>query len=110
MRKESMSDYESISGQEMYQIMKDLCEFGYRRAGTPIAIKAENYIYQKLKEAKLPEVKLDEFKFTRWWAEKQELRLIADGTPSIPSDQIIETFPVHLSGFTDPEGVIAEMV
>ncbi len=110
MRKESMSDYESISGAEMYQIMKELCEFGYRQAGTPIAVKSENYIYQKLKKAKLPEVKLDEFKFTRWWAEKQELKLIAEGTPSIPSDQIIETFPVHLSGFTDPEGVVAEMV
>ncbi len=105
-----MSNYENISGAEMYQIMKELCEFGYRRAGTQIAIEAENYIYNKLKEAKLPDVKLDPFKFTRWWAEKQELKLIAKGTPSIPSDQVIETFPVHLSGSTAPEGVEGEMV
>ena len=105
-----MPNYESISGTEMYQIMKEICEFGYRRAGTPIAIEAEKYIYQKLKDAKLPDVKLDEFQFTRWWAEKYELKLISERTPSIPADQIIETFPVHLSGFTEPEGVVAEMV
>ncbi len=105
-----MPNYESISGTEIYQIMKEICDFGYRRAGTPIAVEAEKYIYQKLKEAKLPDVKLDEFQFTRWWAEKYELKLISERTPSIPADQIIETFPVHLSGFTEPEGVVAEMV
>ena len=105
-----MSNYKTISGQLMYNIMKEICEFGYRRAGTQIARDVEKYIYDKLIEAKIPEVKADEFQFTRWWAEKHELRLIAEGTPSIPSDQIIETFPVHLSGFTEPEGLVAEMI
>jgi hypothetical protein len=105
-----MLDYENISGREMYQIMRELCEFGFRRAGTPIAIEAEKYIYQKLKDAQLPDVKLKEFHFTRWWGEKQELKLIAEGTPSLPSDQVIKTFPVHLTGSTGPEGVVTEMV
>lgn len=106
-----MYDLETISGQNMYQIMKEICDFGYRRAGTQIARDVEKYIYNKLiDEAKIPEVKLDEFQFTRWRADKHELRLIAEGTPLISSDQIIETFPVHLSGFTNPEGIIAEMI
>lgn len=105
-----MTDFENISGQEIYQNVIEICEFGFRRAGTPIAIKAEKYVYQKLNEAKLPDVKLEEFKFTRWWAEKHELKIVAKGTHSVPSDQIIETVPFHLSGFTEPEGIVAEMV
>jgi hypothetical protein len=105
-----MSNYNSISGKRMYNNMKEICEFGFRTAGTQIARDVEKYVYDKLKEAEIPQVKANEFQFTRWWAEKHELRLLAEGTPLIPSDQIIETFPVHLSGFTDPEGLVAEMV
>ncbi|MGQ9721608.1 MAG: M28 family peptidase [Candidatus Jordarchaeum sp.] len=99
-----------ISGQELYKIVKELCEFGYRRAGTPAAEKAEKYIYQKLEEAGLPEVKLETFNFTRWWAEKHELTIISKDTISVPSDQNIETFPIWFSGSTRPGGITAEMV
>ncbi|MEX2725311.1 MAG: M28 family peptidase [Candidatus Freyarchaeota archaeon] len=99
-----------ISGQELYQTMKDLCDFGYRIAGTPPAEKAEKYIYQKLKEAGLPQVELKPFSFTRWWSDRHELKIIAKETPGIPSDQSIETFPVYFSGSTNPEGVTTQMV
>ncbi len=100
----------TITGQEMHQIVNDLCDFGYRRAGTPAADKAEKYIYQKLKEAGLPEVNLESFNFTRWWAEKHELTIISKGTKGVPSDQTVETFPIWFSGSTKPEGITAEMV
>jgi hypothetical protein len=99
-----------ISGQELYQTMKDLCDFGYRIAGTPPAQKAEKYIYQKLKEAGLPQVDLKPFSFTRWWSDRHELKIIAEETPGIPSDQTLETFPVYFSGSTNPEGITAQMV
>jgi hypothetical protein len=105
-----MNEYNNISGPDMYSTMKTICEFGYRRAGTPTAIKVEKFIYEKLKETGLTDVKLDEYEFTRWAFEKHELKIIAEGTPLVPSDQVIETFPVFWSGFTDPEGIIAEMV
>ena len=105
-----MGDLGSINGKELYQMTKELCDFGYRRAGTPNAINAEKYIYQKLKDVGVPDVKLEEFKFPRWWAEKHELTVLAEGTPLVPSDQAIETFPYFLSGSTSSEGILAEMV
>ncbi|MFB0562805.1 MAG: M28 family peptidase [Candidatus Lokiarchaeia archaeon] len=104
------SDSIKVSGQELYQIMRELCEFGYRRSGTPAAEKAEKYIYQKFKEAGLPEVDSKSFSFTHWWAEKYELNILSKGTPGVPSDQSIETFPIYFSSSTKPEGITAEMV
>ena len=45
-----MSEFKSLKGEEIYQILKDLCEFGYRRIGTPEAINAEKFIHDKLIE------------------------------------------------------------
>ncbi len=104
------SDATDISGEEMFRIVNDLCGFGYRRAGTPAADKAEQYIFQKLKESGLPEVRLEPFSFTRWWVDEHELTILSKGTPLIPSDQIIETFPVWFSGSTKPDGMTAEVV
>nr|MDO8091297.1 M28 family peptidase [Candidatus Sigynarchaeota archaeon] len=100
----------AISGQEMYQIVEDLCGFGYRIAGTLAAEKAEGYIYKKLKDAGLQEVNLEPFSFNRWWVEKHELIVLAKDNPAVPSDQTVETFPVYFSGSTEPKGITAEMV
>lgn len=47
----SKEDKINLNGEGMLRIINDLCAFGYRRAGTPPAGKAEKYIYDKLKEA-----------------------------------------------------------
>jgi len=99
-----------VSGEELYQVVKDLCTFGYRRAGTQPAKEAEKYIYNKLKDVGLPEVRLEPFTFTRWWAEKYELKVLSSGTPRVPSDQQIDSFPVWFSGSTGPDGIDAEVV
>ncbi len=110
MEIDAMNEMEDINGEEIYQIMKEICDFGFRRAGTPNAIDAEKYIYEKFKEVGLSDTKLEEFKFPRWWAEKHELTILAEGTPLVPLDQTIETFPVYLSGYTAPEGINADVV
>ena len=105
-----MNDIEAIKGQEIYEIMKKITEFGYRRAGTPPAIETEKFIAEKLKEAGIPEVKLEEFNFPRWNVAKNELTIIGNKTSLVNSDQIIETFPYFLSGSTDKNGIVTEMV
>ncbi|MGQ9720602.1 MAG: M28 family peptidase [Candidatus Jordarchaeum sp.] len=99
-----------VSGEEMFRIVNDLCNFGYRRAGMPAAAKAEDYIFQKFREVGLPDVQSVPFSFNRWWVDRHELTVISSGTPLIPSDQKIETFPVWFSGSTGAEGITAELV
>ncbi len=99
-----------VDGEEMLQIVKDLCNFGFRRSGTPPADKAEKYIYDKLRQVGLEDVQFEKIDFTRWWSEKHELKIIADETPGVSEDQIIETFPAWFSGSTSPEGITAEVV
>ncbi|TFG28142.1 MAG: M28 family peptidase [Promethearchaeota archaeon] len=99
-----------FKGEEMLQIVKDLCDFGFRRSGTPPADKAEQYIYNKLKEVGLNDVKFEKIDFTRWWAEKHELIIISEKTPGVSEDQTIKTFPAWFSESTPPEGITAEVV
>lgn len=99
-----------LKGEEMLQIVKDLCDFGFRRAGTPPADKAEKYIYNKLKEVGLEDVRFEKIDFTRWWAEKHELIVISEKTPGVLEDHTIEAFPAWFSGGTPPEGITAEVV
>ncbi|MHA1467106.1 MAG: hypothetical protein ACTSP6_03390 [Promethearchaeota archaeon] len=99
-----------FSGAEMLQIVEDLCNFGYRRSGTPPADNAERYIYNKLKEVGLEDVKLEQLDFTRWWPESHELKIIAERTPGVSESQVIETFPAWFSGSTPQEGITAEVV
>ncbi len=99
-----------INGREIYNHMKNLCDFGYRRAGTKPALQAEEYIFQELKNIGLSDVQKEEFKFRRWWAEDYKLKILSENIPSISNDQIIESFPVWLSGSTEPEGITAELV
>ncbi|MHA1726619.1 MAG: M28 family peptidase [Promethearchaeota archaeon] len=99
-----------IKGEELYQIAKDLCNFGYRRAGTAPAHQAEDYIFDKLKEAGLEEVKKEPVHFMRWFAEKHELMVLASGTPAISEDHVITTFPSWWSSSTPPEGIEDEVV
>ena len=105
-----MNNINSINGNEIYQIMQDLCNFGYRRAGTENAIRAEKYIYEKFKEIKGLEVEFEEFTFPRWNPVNYELCVIADKTPLVPRNQVIETVPYFLSGSTGPKGIMAEVV
>ncbi len=99
-----------FNGQEMLDIVRNLCEFGYRRAGTPPADKAELYLYDKLKETGLPDVKLEEINYTRWWPEKYELTILSEHTPGVSKDQVIETFPAWFSDSTPKEGFVAEVI
>lgn len=99
-----------VNGEEMLQFVKDLCNFGFRRSGTPPADKAEKYIYDKLKEVGLEDVQFEKLDFTRWWPEKHELTILSEKTPGVSEDQIIETFPAWFSGSTPPEGITAEVV
>ncbi|MFX0136604.1 MAG: M28 family peptidase, partial [Candidatus Hodarchaeota archaeon] len=98
-----------IKGKDIFQIVKNLCNFGYRRSGTPPADKAEMYIYEKLKEVGLKNVKLEKINFERWWSEKHELTIISENTPGVAEDQEIRTFPSWYCGSTPPEGIIAEV-
>ncbi len=99
-----------FNGVEMLQIVEDLCNFGYRRSGTPPADKAEKYIYDKLKESGIDDVVFETLNFTRWWPEKHELTIISEETPGVSEDQVIETFPAWFSGSTPKEGITAEVV
>lgn len=98
-----------VSGKELYQVVKDLCGFGYRRAGTPSAERAERFIYEKLRGAGLPEVVLEPFTFKRWWVERHELTVLSSGTPGASSDHSVDAFPVWFSGSTGSEGVTGEV-
>ncbi len=98
-----------IKGEDIFQIVKDLCNFGFRRAGTPPADKAERYIYEKLREVGLEDVKFEKVNFTRWWSERHELTIISENTPGVTEDQNIKTFPSWFSVSTPPEGIIAEV-
>jgi hypothetical protein len=99
-----------IDGEEMLKIVKDLCDFGFRRSGTPPADKAEKYIYDKLKEVGIEDVKFEPIDFTRWWAEKHELTIISEKTPGVSEDQTIESFPGWFSASTPLEGITTEVV
>jgi len=105
---ESQTNLE-IKGEDIFQIVKDLCNFGFRRAGTPPADNAERYIYEKLKEAGVEDVELEKVNFTRWWSERHELTIISENTPGVAENQNIETFPSWYSVSTPPEGIIAEV-
>jgi hypothetical protein len=106
MENQAMLD---IKGEDIYQIIKEICSYGFRRAGTPPADKAERYIYEKLKEAGLEDVKLEKVGFTRWWSEKHELSIISEDTPGVTEDHNIKVFPSWYSASTPPEGIIAEV-
>jgi len=98
-----------IKGEEILQIVKDICNFGFRRAGTPPAHKAEMYIYEKMKEVGVDDVKLENVDFTRWWSERHELTIISKNTPGVTEDQKIKTFPSWWCVSTPPEGIDAEV-
>lgn len=98
-----------IKGEEIFQIVKDICNFGFRRAGTPPAHKAEMYIYEKLKEVGVDDVRLENVDFTRWWSERHELTIISEKTPGVTEDQRIKTFPSWWCVSTPPEGITAEV-
>ena len=98
-----------IKGEDIFQIVKDICNFGFRRAGTPPANNAEMYIYEKLKEVGVDDVKLEKVEFTRWWAENHELTIISEKTPGVAEDQTLNTFPSWWSVSTPPEGITAEV-
>ena len=83
----------NINGEEIYQILKDICKFGYRRIGTPEALNAEKYIQQKLIEVGIPDTKLEEFEFPKWTPNKFELTILSEKTPLITSNIVIDTFP-----------------
>jgi len=99
-----------INGNEIYEYMKTLCEFGYRRAGTEPAIQAEKYISQQLNAVGVPEVEMEEHKFLRWWADKYSLTILGENLSSSSKDKLIRSFPVWLSGSTEAEGISAELV
>ncbi len=99
-----------FNGEEMLQMTRELCSFGYRRSGTPPADKAEKYIHDKLKEVGIEDVKFETLNFTRWWPEKHELTIISEKTPGVSEGQVIETFPAWFSCSTPPEGITAEVV
>jgi len=103
-------EIDEIDGRKIYTHMKNLCDLGYRRAGTPRAHQAEQYIFKELQNAGLNGVEMEEFKFRRWWAEDYLLVLLNEGISSLSNDQVIDSFPVWLSGSTEPEGVTAELV
>jgi len=105
-----MTDFKSINGEELYQILKDICEFGYRRIGSPEAINAEKFIRDKLIDAGITDAKLEEFEFPKWTPKNHELKILAEGTPLITSDCIIDTFPYWSTGDTGLEGVKGELV
>jgi hypothetical protein len=98
-----------IKGEDVFQIVKEICNFGFRRAGTPPAHKAEMYIYEKLKEAGVDDVKLEKVDFTRWWSERHELTIISEKTPGVVEDQILKTFPSWFCVSSPPEGITAEV-
>ncbi len=100
----------SINGEETYQILKDICEFGYRRIGTPAAINAEKYIHDKLIEVGITDTELKEFEFPKWTPNKYELTILAKKTPLITSDHIIDTFPYWSTGSTGLDGIEGELV
>ena len=105
-----MTEFESIKGEELYQILKDICEFGYRRIGTPEAINAEKFIHDKLIEVGITDTKLEQFEFPKWTPKKHELTILAEKTPLITSDCVIDTFPYWSTGSTGLEGVEGELV
>ena len=105
-----MTEFESINGEEIYQTMKEICDFGYRRIGTPEALKAEKYIHDKLLEAGITDIKLEEFQFPKWTPKTYELKILAENTPLIAKDHVIETFPYWSTGSTGPEGIEGEIV
>ena len=105
-----MTEFKSINGDEIYQILIDICEFGYRRIGTPEALKAEKYIYDKLIEVGIKDTKLEEFEFPKWTPKKYQLTIFAEKTPLIAKDHEIETFPYWSTGSTGPEGIEGEVV
>ncbi|MHA1805021.1 MAG: M28 family peptidase [Promethearchaeota archaeon] len=104
-----MEKLDRIKGEEIYNIAKRICEFGYRLAGTPEAIEAEKFIASKLREVGIDDVKLEEFTFPRWWPKKYHLTVLAESTPLLDEDHVIECFPYVLSGSTDLEGITAEL-
>ncbi|MFO7796204.1 MAG: M28 family peptidase [Promethearchaeati archaeon] len=103
-------DLKDINGQEIYQHMKTICDFGYRRAGTESAVKTEEYIFEELKRAGISDVELEEYKFNRWWAEEYGLKILKNDELPILDDQIITSFPVWTTGSTDSEGITADFV
>ena len=105
-----MTEFESINGEEIYQTMKDICEFGYRRIGTPEAINAEKFIHDKFLEVGIKDTRLEEFDFPKWTPIKYQLTVLSEKTPLIASDHIIETFPYWSTGSTGPEGIEGELI
>lgn len=100
----------NINGEEIYQILKDICKFGYRRIGTPEALNAEKYIQQKLIEVGIPDTKLEEFEFPKWTPNKFELTILSERTPLIASNIVIDTFPYWSTGSTGLNGIEGELV
>jgi len=100
----------NINGEEIYQILKDICKFGYRRIGTPEALNAEKYIQQKLIEVGIPDTKLEEFEFPKWTPNKFELTILSEKTPLITSNIVIDTFPYWSTGSTGLNGIEGELV
>ena len=105
-----MKEKIDYNGSEMLKIVNDLCNFGFRRSGTPQAKNAENYIYDQLKSTGLEKVTYDTIEFQRWWPEKHEILIISDDSPGVPEDQVIKSFPAWFSMSTPQEGITADVI
>jgi len=85
----------------IFSWIKGLCSTPHRRPGTPEGHKAEDWVFKKLTELGLNEVKKDPIPIKVWECTNWELKI---NNIKMPSFYVVNT------GFTGPKGITAPLI
>ncbi len=96
---------QNISGNELYRITSDICNIGWRRAGTENMFNASNYLLRNLQTYGI-QTRVESINFNRYDPKHWELTLINEG-----NEEVVESaYPIWYAGPTPPGGIEAEVV
>ena len=97
MRGETLRKSKEISPQFLRECLHDICKIGVKYAGTPGEIKARDYIFDKLKDFGLGDVRLEEFEYLNYMPITAELSIASE-------EQLIACEPLQHSANAVVEG------
>jgi len=86
---------------EIYSWIEEICQTPHRRPGTPEGLKAEEWVFQKLKELGVKNVTKEPIPIDVWNAEEWSLNV---------KGKIIPSFFCVNTGFTSAQGITAPLV
>ncbi len=96
---------DALTAEALFATVRDLCAIGARRPVTPQDWQTQDYLLERFKALGLHNIHKMPVRFHLWDAQQRGLTIHDAG-----GDLHIEGECLHLSAFTDPDGIRAELV